>query len=117
LLRARSRPGPEAEGIKGKPIVAFAGIADPEKFFRALSEAGYDVKSTHGFADHHPFTRNDLEHLREKADNLNARLVTTEKDAARLTREDLENISVLTMSLDWGDEASLDSILNQLFGN
>ena len=115
LLRALSRPGPEAVDVKGKPTVAFAGIANPEKFFRTLRKAGCEVKSTHAFADHHPFTRNDLVHLRAKAESLNARLVTTEKDAARLLPEDLETISVLTMSLDWADETSLDATLSPLF--
>ena len=117
LLRVLSRPGPEAGEVKGKPIVAFAGIANPEKFFRTLREAGCEVKSTHAFADHHPFTRNDLKHLREKAESHNARLVTTEKDAARLSPEDLETILVLTMSLEWKDETSLDAALSPLFSD
>lgn len=117
ILRAQSNPGPEAEDIKEKPVVAFAGIANPEKFFRALRESGCEVKSTHAFDDHHPFTRIDLGYLRADAESLNARLVTTEKDAARLSPEDLETISVLTMSLDWADETSLDATLSPLFSD
>jgi len=114
LFRAISRLGPEVESIKGEPVVAFAGIARPEKFFRALRESGCKVKSTFSFADHHFFTKNDLERLRKKAKSLNARLVTTEKDAARLSVKDLDTISVLTMSLEWADERSLDAFLSPL---
>ena len=117
VLRARARPGPEAGGLKGKPVVAFAGIANPEKFFQTLREAGCEVKAAHGFADHHPFTRDDLGRLRAEAKNLSARLVTTEKDAVRLSAEDLEGISVLTISLEWADETLLDAALHSLFRN
>jgi len=115
ILRAQSRPGPEVDDIKGKPIIAFAGIANPEKFFRTLREACCEVRSTHAFADHHPFSKIDMEHLRAKAESLNAQLVTTEKDAARLSPEDLETISVLMMSLEWTDETSLDATMSLLF--
>ena len=115
LFRARSLLGPEAGHLKEKPIVAFAGIAYPEKFFEALREFGFKVASTLSFPDHHFFTQNDLKRLRKKAKSLNARLVTTEKDAVRLSPKDLEAISVLTMSLGWIDERSVDAALNPLF--
>jgi tetraacyldisaccharide 4'-kinase len=115
FFSASARLGPEAEIIKKMPIVAFAGIANPEKFFQSLREADYKIALTVSFADHHCFTQNDLESLREKAKIFDARLVTTEKDAARLLPKDLETISVVTMSLSWADEASLDAALSPLF--
>jgi tetraacyldisaccharide 4'-kinase len=116
LIQARSYFGSEAVSLKEKPIVAFAGIAYPEKFFYALHDFGFKVASELSFPDHHIFTKNDLERLRKEAKNYDARLVTTEKDAVRLSPKDLETISVLTMSLGWADERSLDAALNPLFG-
>ena len=115
LFRASTQLGPEAESMKKMPIVAFAGIANPEKFFESLRKANCKIALTVSFADHHPFTQNDLESLREKAKIFEAQLVTTEKDAARLLPKDLETISVFTMSLSWDDEASLDDALSPLF--
>ena len=117
LFRAKPLLGSEADSLKEIPIVAFAGIAYPEKFFRAIQEFGLKVVKTLSFPDHHLFTQNDLENLQNVAKSFKARLVTTEKDAIRLSTEDLETISVLTMSLGWVDESHVDAALNPLFGN
>ncbi len=116
VLKAHTRPGPEAESLKGQPVVAFAGIANPEKFFRTLEEAGSEIKVRHAFPDHHPFGEGDIQRLKSEAAGLNAKLVTTEKDAMRLSPAALSGIVVLTISLQWEDEAALDAALDPLFG-
>lgn len=84
ILRARITPrGP----LPGGTVVAFAGIARPEKFFNALHASSVDVKATVMFPDHHPFTAEELAGLREQARRHNALLVTTEKDHVRLPPE------------------------------
>jgi tetraacyldisaccharide 4'-kinase len=40
------------------------------------------------FADHHPYDPGELSRMRERAVELGAALVTTEKDLARLPRSD-----------------------------
>ena len=40
---------------------AFAGIARPERFFRALRSLGWDVARELTFRDHHWFTAQDLD--------------------------------------------------------
>jgi tetraacyldisaccharide 4'-kinase len=81
----RSRTVPAAEGLRGRPVFAFAGIARPERFLQTLSEAGATVVGTARFADHRRFSRRDLERLAARAASLGAEaLVCTEKDAVRL---------------------------------
>ena len=67
------------------PLVAFAGIGRPEKFYRTLADLGAEVVETVDFADHHMYSERDALQLLVKARERGARLVTTEKDAARLT--------------------------------
>ncbi len=117
VLKARVRPGPEAEDLKGQSVVAFAGIANPEKFFRTLAEAGCEIRASHAFPDHHPFGEGDIQRLKSEAGDLNAKLVTTEKDAMRLSPAALSGIVVLTISLEWEDETALDAVLGPLFGD
>ncbi len=117
VLKAHVRPGAEAESLKGQPVVAFAGIANPEKFFRTLEEAGSEIKASHAFPDHHPFGEEDIQRLKSEAAGLNAKLTTTEKDAMRLSPAALSGIVVLTISLEWEDEAALDAVLEPLFGD
>ena len=66
------------------PVVAFAGIGDPQGFFAMLTDAGIDVKETRAFPDHAPFDDKVLADLRSLARSHDAILVTTEKDSIRL---------------------------------
>lgn len=65
-------------------VVAFAGIARPERFFNALRSLGYDVARELRFPDHHWYTPRDVETIGAAARDAGAALVvTTEKDAVR----------------------------------
>jgi tetraacyldisaccharide 4'-kinase len=90
VLRARLAPDAASlERLRGKPVLAFAGIGDPERFFRTLRSSGVDVVRTHAFADHHPFSRAEIARLADEAREAQLTLVTTEKDCARLRGMDL----------------------------
>jgi len=70
--------------LRGQRVLAFAGIGDPERFFRTLRSNGVEVVGQRAFADHHPFTQGEVEALVEEAKRDALKLVTTEKDLARL---------------------------------
>ena len=70
---------------KNTEVLAYCGIADPEKFYASLVQAGAEVKLKRGFADHHPFTADECRELMEEAKSKNLTLATTEKDWVRLT--------------------------------
>jgi tetraacyldisaccharide 4'-kinase len=84
-FRARLVPYPQdIAALSGKPLMAFAGIGRPEKFFETLRQVGLDVKATVPFADHQMFTEQDRKLLSDQAQASGLTLVTTEKDAMRL---------------------------------
>lgn len=83
-IHARIRPTRVRDWRK-EPILAFAGIGHPDKFFATLTAAGAPVAKTYGFPDHHTYSDVDAERLLKIADAEKLRLVTTEKDMARLT--------------------------------
>jgi tetraacyldisaccharide 4'-kinase len=70
--------------LRGQRVLAFAGIGDPERFFRTLRSNGVEVAGQRAFADHHPFTQGEVEALLAEAKREALKLVTTEKDLARL---------------------------------
>jgi tetraacyldisaccharide 4'-kinase len=111
VLRARLKPGPEAASLSGKAVVAFAGIGDPGKFFDTLRAVECRVEAAHAFPDHHPFTETEIERLCHQARDLGVVPVTTAKDAVRLPSNEGNEIKVLTITLEWEDEAALDTIL------
>ncbi len=76
-----STPPPLPEGAK---VVAFAGIANPTKFFDTLTDCELPPLESHAFGDHHFYSEKQAAHLLARAESLDAVLITTEKDAARL---------------------------------
>lgn len=70
--------------LRGQRVLAFAGIGDPDRFFRTLRGYGLEVVREHAFADHHPFTRDEIEPLVLEAKRKGLTVVTTEKDLVRL---------------------------------
>jgi tetraacyldisaccharide 4'-kinase len=75
----------EAPVPAGARVVAVAGIARPERFFRALRDQGWNVVAELAFADHHWYTQRDLADINNAAQEARARIiVTTEKDAVRV---------------------------------
>lgn len=110
VLKARLVPGPEAADLMGKPLVAFAGLGRPEKFFATLEGLGCNLAAERAFPDHHPYTEADLESL--AATGLT--LVTTAKDRVRLPPAFRDRVAVLTVTLAWEDEATLTGTLAAL---
>ena len=69
----------------GRPVLAIAGIAAPERFFEDLRRAGWPVGKTLAFKDHHRFTAGDIDSIAAVARQAGAGMVvTTEKDYVRL---------------------------------
>lgn len=88
VFHARLAPDPQTlAALAGRRILAFAGIADPDKFFATLSEAGLNVVEHQSFADHHRFTAAEAQMLTARAQSQNLVLLTTEKDQARMAGE------------------------------
>ena len=95
--RRRLRSG-DTMALADQPVVAFAGIGDPEGFFSMLEEAGVNVVARVPLADHAPLTKSLMDEFRELAERHGALLATTEKDVARLDRrEDLEAVHVVRL--------------------
>ncbi|MBE0530706.1 MAG: tetraacyldisaccharide 4'-kinase, partial [Rhodospirillales bacterium] len=117
ILRARAVPGPELADLAGKPVVAFAGIGDPGKVFATLRAAGCDIRGEVAFADHHPYSAADLASLSRRARATGSLLVTTTKDAVRLPADLAQGVRVLTIGVEWEDEAALETLLEPMLAD
>ena len=115
LLRARLVHGPEVDALAGRRVLAFAGIASPEKFFVTLEEAGVVLAGRVGFRDHHSFTNGELRRLLDQAARLDALPVTTRKDAVRLPAALLAEVRVAGVAIAWEDPAAIEALLSSLF--
>ena len=82
-FEATAAPAGDLEWIRKKPILAFAGIGNPQRFFKLLEKLGGQIIETRCFPDHHAYSQSDTEDLLSRAKYLNAQLATTEKDLVR----------------------------------
>lgn len=92
--------------------LAFAGLGYPQKFFDfAAQDCSLEIVEAITFPDHYPYTKSDLLDLKEKADHMGAKLLTTEKDALRLPPIDNIEVHTLPVSLNFEDETPLVELL------
>jgi tetraacyldisaccharide 4'-kinase len=84
LFNANIAPVGDLSFLHLHPLIAFAGIARPEKFFASLAQLHAPVVAQHIFADHHPYSAEELQALQHEASERGAWLITTEKDWVRL---------------------------------
>ena len=111
VLRARLAQDQAIDALKGRPVLAIAGIARPAKFFDPLVRAGALVVETRAFPDHHPFTRAELEAVLARGGETGAVVVTTPKDAVRLPPDLRAHFTVVGVRLDWDDPARIEALL------
>lgn len=74
----------EIPAVSG-PVVAFCGIARPQRFFSELKNAGLDVRDQIIFHDHHRYSIKDVSRLLQAQKRIEGSvLITTEKDSINL---------------------------------
>lgn len=111
VLEAELQPLPTGMPWAGLRVMAFAGIGRPDKMFATLRGLGADLVRTVALDDHQPLPRALLNRMESEARSLNARLVTTEKDAMRLPPDLRASILTLPVRLTLADPAALDRVL------
>ena len=117
VLHGELRPEPEAvAALAGKPVLAFAGIADPGKFFATLDACGIPTALRRPFPDHHRYAGDEMAALVARARQNGLTLVTTEKDLVRMRGDPaaidlIWRTSVLPVTLAFSDAAAIRAML------
>jgi tetraacyldisaccharide 4'-kinase len=104
--------GPESTSLAGRRVLTFAGIGRPQKFFDTLRNMGCEIVGSREFADHQPYTPEQIMKLCEDAAALDAVPVTTEKDLVRLPPEARAMVTSVPVTLQWTDPDAVRSFLN-----
>jgi len=111
-------PNPRAF-LKGKSVLAFSGLANPQAFVRTVSSLSAKIIATRSWPDHHSYTASEIRSMLNVDRLENADLyVTTEKDAVKLAElpgVDLDRIVIIGIAIDFvGEDGTiLDELLDQ----
>jgi tetraacyldisaccharide 4'-kinase len=111
LIKAKIQAKVATHNTNQTNYIAFAGLANPNKFFNTLRENNYPIIETVSFSDHYIYSNNDIEKLKEKAKKNSAGLITTEKDFVRLTKEQQQYVQTLPVEIIWEDIGTIKEIL------
>jgi tetraacyldisaccharide 4'-kinase len=84
VIKARLVPRQDARWLGVLPVIGFAGIARPGKFFATLKSHGARLIDERSYPDHYRYSARQARSLLREARTYNAMLVTTEKDWVRL---------------------------------
>ncbi len=114
IIKAVIKPDTKLAAWVGQKVIAFSGIAHPEKFLATLSSLGCDIISTYDFSDHYPYKPYQIEKLKNFAKSLKAKLVTTEKDFVRIPSSHKVNIDSLPVKIEFENKKELQNLIHQI---
>ncbi len=122
----RAKPLFEAKLVPVEPcqwesrrFLAFAGIANPQKFFTSLRKASAMVSQERRFGDHHQLSSEEVEEILQTAQRDDLEIITTSKDAVRLGgqgnrhKELAQRASVFEIELQFDNERIIKSVIKE----
>ena len=92
---------------KENNYLIFSGIGNHKTFVKMLKDYGLNILKDFEFPDHYNYNKNDLKKIFDKANNLNCKIITTEKDFLRLKDENKNKIKYIKSELKIIDEETL----------
>lgn len=103
ILNPKKDMGCDVKEFNNKKIVAIAAIGNPQRFFDFIFGLGINLNNVIAFPDHHHYVQNDIPQGYDI-------ILTTEKDYAKISEFNLENIRIVLV------KTKLDNpeLLNQI---
>ena len=113
----------EEKIFKKLNCLAFAGIGNPQKFFKSLRDVGANVEMERAYPDHHFYADDEIKELMELAEKHDLTLVTTAKDHVRIksglgiSKELADCVMVLDIDMAFDDFATSKLLINRTIEN
>ena len=89
----------------------FSGIGHPESFKQILINNGINVKKELVFPDHHEYSKRDIDKILLEAKKNNLKVLTTEKDFVKISKNQTDEIQSLEIDLEIFEEKNLIKLI------
>ena len=88
------------EFSKNEKYLVFSGIGNHQTFISMIKNYGLNIIKHIEFPDHYNYTHKDIDQIIDEANNLNCKIITTEKDYLRIDNKDINQIKFLISELE-----------------
>jgi len=87
--------------------LVFSGIGNHKTFVSMIRNSGLNIIKDIEFPDHYNYTENDVKKILKESSEVNAKIITTEKDFHRLQNYKINDIKIIKSELQIMDEEKL----------
>ena len=87
--------------------LVFSGIGNHKTFVSMIRNSGLNIIKDIEFPDHYNYTENDVKKILKESSEMNAKIITTEKDFNRLKNYKTNDIKILKSEIQIIDEEKL----------
>ena len=94
-----------------KNYLILSGIGNSNSFRNILLKNNFNIVEEIIFPDHYNYKKKELDEIIEKAKNLNAKIITTEKDYVKIEKLNITNIKYIEVQLKIKNEEILVDFL------
>ena len=103
------------DSLAGKRVIAFSGIAKPDRFFEDVRKLGCELLDVKKFKDHHDFKKKEIESIWQQAESLRAEaVVMTQKDQIKILKDTAFTIPHFALAIELVIVSNLDKFEEQV---
>ena len=102
---------------KKNQYLVFSGIGNHGTFLNMLKDYNFNIIKDLEFPDHYKYTNYDLDRIFKLSNDMNCKIITTEKDYLRLNKDRIDKINFIKSDLKIIDEDKLISTIFKLNEN
>ena len=100
---------------KSEKYLIFSGIGNPNDFKSLLIKNKLNIVDEIIYPDHYMYNESDIIRIKKHANNLGAKIITTEKDYVKISHLDKEDIDLLEVDLIIENEKELTDFIKEKF--
>jgi tetraacyldisaccharide 4'-kinase len=100
---------------KNNNFLIFSGIGNTDDFKKTLIKNKFKIVKEITYPDHYKYKNKDIEEIKNQAKNINAKIITSEKDYVKVKKFDKKNIKFLKTSLIIQNEKELFNFIKSNF--